>query len=154
MTRVDSAQNMIMLAASLTGIALDLKAICSLNVFALQLVSIRDRNYCGGLHTMNLLWKSLRKRSLTNSGFPFFSVPLAWFRKTTSSSHLLFASASRFGFNNGLPNAISDSLCSCSRAALSFSSCSFFSALSFLILSSSRRSSAVSSSSSSLSSSL
>lgn len=103
---------------------------------------------------MNLLWKSDLRRSFTNSFFPFTSVPLAWFRNTTSSSHLRFAVGSRFGFMSGLPYAISCSRLFCSSAAFSSSSFAFRSALSFLIFSSSLKSSAVSSSSSSLSSSL
>lgn len=103
---------------------------------------------------MNRLWKSDRSKSLTNSFLPLFSVPLAWFLNTTSSSHLRLISVSFVGIRSGLPRAMSFSRFSCSAAAFSSSSFSFCSALSLLIFSSSRSSSAVSSSSSSLSSSL
>lgn len=87
--------------------------------------------------TINRLWKSDRRRSLTNSFGFLSSVPRAWFLKTTSSSHLKNISElhalrwtestclrfmlKSFGLRSGLPRAISNSRCSCSSAAFSAS---------------------------------
>lgn len=57
--------------------------------------------------------------TLMNSFFLFLSsVPLAWFLKTTSSSHLRLMLKSGL-LSSGLPNAMSRSLASCSAAACS-----------------------------------
>ena len=47
--------------------------------------------------SINFLWNSDRKRSLTNSPLPFFSsTPAAWFLKIRSSSHLRFTAKVAF----------------------------------------------------------
>lgn len=69
---------------------------------------------------MKRLWKSDRRRSLTNSLPSCFSVPRAWFLKTTSSSQRRFMLKS-WELRSGFPRAISTSRCSSSSAARSCS---------------------------------